>query len=586
MPFLEVRQGGFPQQTVELQGDRIVIGRNPACDLILDDESVSRRHAQILHSHGTYYLEDLRSRNGTLLNGGRVQERTRLQDKDTIHLCNFELQFLEQAQVALTATGTLSHRSGTTHPLPHARKADTTPRTGIIAEHAPLNDDSIISSVDLTGVENPRTAVKPELKLQAMVAIVQSLRKKLAFDELLPGILDHLLRIFPQAKRGLILLPNSDEVPIRFHIAASLSRSPESEGHKDSVSYSILRAVLEKKQAILSEDVEHDSRFGPSDSLAELSIRSMMCVPLLGQDDNVIGILQLESPDLLARFQKEDLELLAGIACVVALSIENAMLLEDVLRRRDLEKELEFATQVQLGFLPSKRPQHPGYEFFDYYEPAHQIGGDFFDYIPLDDGRWGIVIGDVAGKGIPAALLMARMLAQVRAHVVPGRSAGDALSSLNAAVSCSGLGHGFVTTLVMIVDPVRNELEWSNAGHLLPMLRDEEGQILELLTPSASFPLGVKPDTRYQNCKRTFNRGDCLLLFTDGVTEAMSPRKELYGTQRIRKLFAKYGGSVQQLGHRLLSDVEEFYDGIPQHDDMCVIAMRRQIQQETVDQKS
>jgi len=280
----------------------------------------------------------------------------------------------------------------------------------------------------------------------------------------------------------------------------------------------------------------------------------------------------LESRDLLSRFTEEDLELLASTASIVALSVENAALHEQTLKRRDLERELEFATQVQLGFLPTDRPQIPNFEFVDYYEPAHSVGGDIFDYIPLDRGRWAVVVGDVAGKGVPAALLMARVYSLIRAQITATKSAAESLTSLNQAVSCSGLGHSFVTLGLLILDPQKRKVEWANAGHIPPMLRRNDGTVEELVMPDPDFPLGVKSDRVYQQGSRLLREGELVLLVTDGITESMNRERQLFGTERIKSFLARPFSSLQILMDGLIEEIEQFCASEPQRDDMCAIA--------------
>ncbi|OYW13628.1 MAG: hypothetical protein B7Z55_16505, partial [Planctomycetales bacterium 12-60-4] len=243
--------------------------------------------------------------------------------------------------------------------------------------------------------------------------------------------------------------------------------------------------------------------------------------------------------------------------------------------QREIERELDFATQVQLGFLPSEAPQLPGYEFDDYYEPAHRVGGDYFDYIRLPNGNLGIAVGDVAGKGVPAALLMARLHASARYHLLSATSAGEALSSLNSEIATSGLGFRFITLVLAVINPRTNQVHIANAGHLPPILRKGNGEVTSVGHTSSGMPLGVIPQQNYHELVLPMEPHDTLLFFTDGVTEAMDSKQHIFGRERLDDTFRDAPGPVRELVPHIVDAVENFIDDRNQRDDMCVVAVRR-----------
>lgn len=563
MAILEVLQGDLPGTLIELADDKLVIGRHPTANIVLDNHAVSRRHASISCSNGRYYVEDLRSRNGTWLNGERLQSRAPLQDDDEIKVCDVRFRFLNHAAAGAKL------RNPT-------RTATTTANLPAILQEAPdIEEDSpeepILSSMDLTAIRSARLMINPEVKLRALLEIIDSVRNKLNLEELLPCVIRELMNFFPQAERGMFLLPDAAGV---HHVRSVVTRGDD---RRDGgrISRTLLKEVLKRKQAILSEDAESDSRFSESQSLHDLRVRSMMCVPLLNRNSEVLGIVHLESKDIRSRFTEEDLELLGSTASIVGLSVENAALHEETLRQRDLERELEFATQVQIGFLPTERPTIPNYEFVDYYEPARSVGGDIFDYIEFKDGRWAIVVGDVAGKGVPAALLMARVYSLIRGQVTANRSAAESLAALNQAVCNSGLGHTFVTMSLLILDPGLNSVEWANAGHVPPLLRTTDGIVEELSIADPDFPLGVKPDQGYHNKSRRLKDGELIVLVTDGITETMDSQRQLFGTERVKTFLTLCQDRPHDVMEGLIEEIEKFRGCQPQRDDMCVIAFQR-----------
>jgi serine phosphatase RsbU (regulator of sigma subunit) len=582
---LKVIKGSCPGQLVELHGERMVMGRHPSCQIVLDNAAVSRNHAQILESHGTYYLEDLRSRNGTLLNGLRIQGRTELADDDEIRVCEVVMKFYQ----GIPPDSELQRKMKLAAPVPNL-PAGPTPAPTIseidnlsieeLAEsqkaeqkdEGSTDSSSIITSLDVKG-RNPRITIRPEAKLRAILEISENLARALKPEEVLPKILESLFKIFPQADRGFIVLKEMPGGTIRIK-----SQRVRRDELLDStrISMTILQEAMKKGVALLSADAATDERFKLSDSVAAMTIRSVMCAPLMGSSNEALGAIQIDTINHAQPFASDDLDVLASVAAQASLALENAQLHTAALKQRDLEHDLEFANQVQLGFLPNQRPHAPGYSFFEYYEAAQRVGGDFFDYIPLPDGRVAITIGDVAGKGMPAALLMARIYSDTRYQLLAQPTPADAITKLNAGVSASALGHRFITLAIIVLDPRQNSMTIVNAGHLPPLLRHRNGSIKQLGTKTSGLPLGIQPETVYQQIQVAMEPGDAVVLSTDGLTEAMNPEHEIYGTTRLTALVKKGPPEAELLGEAIVTEIETFVAGHSQRDDICLICFNRQ----------
>ena len=609
MAVLKVIKGSCPGQLVELLGERNVMGRHPSCQIVLDNAAVSRNHAQILESHGTYYLEDLRSRNGTLLNGKKIQGRTEMTDRDEIRVCEVVLRFYQgmpedsdKIRIPLPTTlGTPEPGALTAGHQLKTTISDTDAIGGVLGAPATFDElgsdsSSIITSLDVKN-RAPRIIVRPEAKLRAVMEISQNLARSLKTEEVLPKILESLFKIFPQADRGFIVL--KDPATGALQVKSQRMRR-EDQADSARMSTTILLAAMEKGRAILSEDAASDQRFLLSESVSALRIRSVMCAPLVAQSGESLGAIQIDSIDNSLAFTEDELEVLVSVAAQAALSLENTQLHAAALKQRDYERDLEFATQVQLGFLPNERPHVEGYEFFDFYEAAQRVGGDFFDYVSLPDGRIAITIGDVAGKGMPAALLMARVYADTRYELLAKPTPAEALTSLNAGVSSSGLGHRFITLAIVVLDPKAHTLTIVNAGHLPPLVcspagprssdskipgtkipaskspaSKSPGQVTPIGTDVSGLPLGIQGQTVYTQAVVPFQRGDSLVLVTDGVTEAMNPAYEIYGTPRLTAFLEHAPPSAASLGEAIVADVEAFVAGESQRDDICVICIHR-----------
>ncbi|MDP1797761.1 MAG: PP2C family protein-serine/threonine phosphatase, partial [Planctomycetaceae bacterium] len=216
-----------------------------------------------------------------------------------------------------------------------------------------------------------------------------------------------------------------------------------------------------------------------------------------------------------------------------------------------------------------------GYEFADYYEPAHRVGGDYFDYIRLPNGNVAITVGDVAGKGVPAALLMARLHASARYHLLSAATAAEALTSLNQEIATSGLGFRFITLAIAIINPQKHELDLANAGHLPPLIRNTRREVIAIGQAESGMPLGVSPTQSFRQLLVPLQPGDTVMMFTDGVTEAMNPALEIYGRSRLMATLSSGPEDVRQLMPAIIDDVEKFYGSVTQRDDLCAVAFRR-----------
>jgi serine phosphatase RsbU (regulator of sigma subunit) len=582
---MQIMKGETPGSVLPLQTGRSVIGRHPTCHIVLDNAAVSRHHAQILESHGLYFLEDLRSRNGTFLNGEPLSSRAELRDGDQIRICDVIMSF----QIDGTATpGTSWSRQSP--PLPPLGKTVLDPGSSpevnqideshvyVLPEPYPEPEfdspSSVIKKLDskVGSSSDFKSGVRPEVKLKAIVELTRAVSRELNVDAVLPKLMSTLFGVFSQAEQGFVLLKEDDSDVLR--VKATKTRSTSAED-VIAVSMTVVRHVMTTGEAVLSGNVLDDSRFKGSTALAKMRVSSMLCVPLLDQDDKPFGIIQILTRSTTQVFKEDDLDLLVSLSSQAAMAIDNARLHQELLSKREMERDLDFATQVQLGFLPKSRPRVEGYAFADYYEAALHVGGDYFDYVPLGDGRLALSIGDVAGKGMPAALLMARLYSSARYQLLTSPGPGKAISGLNQEIVSSGLGHRFVTFLVMVLDSTAHTITVVNAGHLSPLLCKKDGSIESIGRKTSGLPLGIVPDTEYEEAVFSLAPGDTVLTFTDGVTEAMTDEKALYGRERLLAMIKKTKGSVEQLIEAIVDDVEKFTDGSDSRDDTCLVGVQR-----------
>ena len=240
-----------------------------------------------------------------------------------------------------------------------------------------------------------------------------------------------------------------------------------------------------------------------------------------------------------------------------------------------ISAHLDLAKKMQRGLLPSAPPKIEGYHFFDYYKSARQVGGDYYDYIQLADGRFAVVVGDVAGKGVAAALLMARLSSDIRFSLAMIEDPAVALTQVNDLFCERAWDDRFVTMIVAVVDPATHEVTIVNAGHMPPMLRHRDGVTLEIGEDEAGLPVGVIEGFEFESCKFQLEPGDQLTLFTDGFSEAMNANRDLYGIKRLMKTVSNEIEHTRDLGQHILEDVSKFVAGCAQSDDMCLVSFGR-----------
>jgi serine phosphatase RsbU (regulator of sigma subunit) len=539
MPQLQVVSGLNSGETYEVEAGETLLGRHPECQVVLRDSTISRRHARITCDGNRYVLDDLNSQHGTRVNGEPVHAPHRLRDGDEIQLSQITLVFRHRKRDV-----------GDDHP------------------------STIITSVDVIGeVRSPRDSHAAP-KWRALLEITRSLGVSLDLKQILPKVLENVFRILPQATRGCILLVEGNGRKLKMFAAR------HADGDTDvppPLSRTISQEVLTRGKAVLSTDAGEDERFQASDSVLELQMRSVLCAPLVGASDKPLGMIHLDAQDPTRPFEAEDLDVLVNIANLVGQAVDHAHLHETALQFDRRERDLATASQVQMHFLPQERPTLEGYELFDYYSPADAVGGDYFGYTPLPSGQLAIAVGDVAGHGVPAALLMARLCSEARYSLVTNILPGEAVEALNRQLSRQS-GSFFITFALCVIDPVRHEMTIVNAGHMAPLLRHADtGQIEPVGREIAKPPLGIDAHIAFEQVTLPLQPGDLVMLYTDGVSETRDADGDMFGVERIEEVLATTPG-VQQVVETLMANVDRFARGQEQEDDICVVALSRSAQ--------
>jgi serine phosphatase RsbU (regulator of sigma subunit) len=549
-----------------LKEDETVLGRHPECGVHLESNMVSRKHARVLREGRDHFLEDMGSGNGTTVNGQRIADKTLLRHEDRIKLGPMLLRFEDPNAAAKGSSAGMQFTKRPDHDATFAFQLDLS---------SDEEDASTIMS-SLGGASGyGALEVRPEVKLKGILEISRSLAGTLDLQKLLPKILETLFNMFPQADRGCILLKD-DASGHLLPRAIKHRRADQDESVK--LSRTILNKVLQEKTGILSADAANDARFNASESISNFTIRSMMCVPMLGLDGNPMGVINVDTQNPLNQFQKDDLDLLMAVAGQAALSYESARLLVTYMEKQKQDNEMNIARNVQRALLPEQLPTVEGYDFFASYEAAQAVGGDYYDCLPLaEERKVCLAFGDVAGKGVPASLVMSRLSSVVQSTLDFVHEAGAAVERINNHMCANAVEGRFVTFVLVIIDLATHEMSIVNAGHMAPMIRRTDGSVEEFGEELVGLPLGVAEGFPFDVARRTLAPGEVVVIYTDGVSEAMNPQSELYGTQRIQKLIAKNPPDAAQIGTVILADVKKHANGRPQNDDITLMAFGRRV---------
>lgn len=556
MAVLQVIKGMNPGQQFPLEGERNILGRHPECDIVLDLGAVSRQHAQIVCVGDQFYVEDLKSRNGTFVNGQLIEGRHPLRNNDRVKICDLLFTFHEIDP-----------------HTPPAGMPSVAGGGGAMLVDEEGDGTTIMSTVDVSSARSSlQIGANLEVKLKALLEITRNLGSTISLEQVLGRVLDSLFKIFVQADRGFVVLWDSERQVL---IPKAVKHRRRDADDTIRISRTIVNQVMQAKEAVLSADAANDARFDASQSIADFRIRSMMCAPLVDTEGRALGVIQIDTLDQRSRFSQDDLDVLASVACQAAIAVENAQLHETALRQQALERDLDLAHKVQQGILPSAPPRVNGYDFFDFYDPASQVGGDYFDYVALPGRRLAVVLADVSGKGMPAALVVARLSSEARYCLASEPTPGDALSRLNASFARSGWEDRFVTMVLAVIDLEKHLLTIANAGHMAPLLRRRDRSVEAVGEDEAGVPLGVDAEAKYNEVSIPLAAGESVTVFTDGISEAMDTQNRLYGLERLRGLVGGEAAGVSALGSQILDDVKKFVGTRPQSDDMCLICFGR-----------
>ena len=542
---LVISQPEGAPKTVELQHTSVSVGRSADNDLAYpDDPWLSRYHLCFERRASGWFVRDCESRNGTVLNAKPLREPKRLRAGDRLHAGNLIIEVREREAQKQVITFLAEE-----HSRP---KQETTVVTSL---------DNVLRKTSVSGQPAAEATLSTGRVVSALIRAGQELASHQPLEEVFTVILDLALSAV-QAERGVILTLEKGELVLRA-----------SKGQGFALSTAVRDRVLREKCSLMVTDAQMDAGFRQQKSIVLHGVRSILAVPLQTREQ-VIGLLYVDNGAVIRQFSKEDLDLLTVMANVAAIRIEHARLAEIEQAEKVMELELLQASEIQQSLLPAQAPVCSGYDLAGYNLPCQAVGGDYYDFLSYPDGRLGLALGDVAGKGLPAAIMMSSLQARVQMLVETSPDPARAVTALNRRVAERCPSGKFITFFFALLDPQTGLLAYSNAGHNYPLVIRSNGEVEQLR--QGGLVLGIDPLREYGGEEIVLEPGDMLALYSDGVTEARQPSGEEFGERGLTDfLVERRVEQCSELVSGLVQHVREWCGRPSLHDDFTVVLLRR-----------
>ncbi|MDQ1256451.1 MAG: Serine phosphatase RsbU [Candidatus Hydrogenedentes bacterium] len=555
--FLVLESDGEEGRRTPLK-DSLVIGRTSDCDVVIHDSAASRRHVKVFTRGDSFFWKDLGSTNGTLING-RAMLEGELHPGDVIGIGATVVRFEVEED-----SGDKREKAGT-----------------------PLFVETILddSGAARKGPDPGKTA---EL-LHAIYAVMNTIGSNYDPCSLVDQILETTMQAI-RAQRGAVFFATEDEPELKpcnvcghVHVIED-GKLRHAQPGEIQISQTVAQRVLMDGESVLFQNTAgSDGELAMSESIMTLRLRSIICVPLRGKS-GVFGILYVDTDRSAHQYTHEDMLLSTAVGNSAGLAIENARMHREILEKQRIEQEIEYAWIIQEGFLVKDWPEDAqGFAVYGETRPAKTVGGDFYDYVQPWPGCVGILIGDVSGKGVPAALLMAQLLAVFRLYARDMLSPADLIAALNADLVVRSQRGMFCTLCYITLDLASGVLRCANAGHPPPLhIHAPEA---ELFGNASGPPVGIVEGAVWQDVELAISPGDTVLLYTDGIAEARRVARrrneegldspDEYGIESLRVSASSVAGETPRaLVERIQADVRRHCEPLTPHDDCTMIALR------------
>jgi sigma-B regulation protein RsbU (phosphoserine phosphatase) len=406
-------------------------------------------------------------------------------------------------------------------------------------------------------------------RLSTLIEVNGLISSSLNLDQILENVMTISKQVMNADASSLMLIDEKTNELV-YEVALGTVGEKLKKEFRLKMGQGIAGTVAQEGKPLLLEDAyTHPKFYRGHDEATGYRTKSMITAPLKVRE-RITGVAQVINRLDGKPFDADDLELFIALCSMVAIAIENAKMHRSLMEKQRLVKDMEFARTVQESFLPQKAPEVQRYRFSAHYTPALEVGGDFYDFIHLDKNLTGIVIGDVSGKGVSAALYMAKMGSDMRTLAFTEQSPVEALAKLNDLLAERSRRGMFATLIYIELNSQSGKLTISNAGHLPPIIKKADGSLMTLSTAGGA-PLGMLPGMKFSQETAKLERGETMILYTDGIVEAMNAKEELYGYARFEALLKKSPADPGMLKTAIIEDVNRFTGLSPQHDDMTLV---------------
>jgi phosphoserine phosphatase RsbU/P len=528
-------------KTIPLTGERLAVGRSSAAELCFpEDAGLSRQHFAFEYQDTEWTVQDLGSKNGTYVNNIPLKARLILKPGDRITAGHLVVVYAPSDD---PNDGVVVFEGG-----------DQSPSTSTVVT-------SLEGALSNQTMAFERGGAKVSAPLQALIRAGQAFAEARTLDDLFPVVLDMAIEAVT-AQRGVLLFLEGDSLVPKAH-----------KGDGFRISTMVRDRVLNERSSLLVRDAQMDDALKGRMSIVEQKVHTMMAVPLQTKD-RIIGLLYLDSPFILREFTKADLDLLTIMANQAAFRIVSALLTEAEEAEKLIRRDLSQAADIQKGMLPDEAPVVAGVDLAGYNAACRTVGGDYYDFFPYPDGRIGLALGDVSGKGMPASLMMMGLQARIQVLAEDPKDLGAFMMRLNKATCVKCPSNRFITFFFCVLDTVTGELRFANAGHNPPILVRASGEVKML--EGGGPVLGILSIAPYQEDAERLERGDMLVLYSDGVTEATNLDYEEFDEERfIEVLRNNRTEPAAKIVEAVTKAVADFTGAAPQADDITLLVARR-----------
>ena len=516
-----------------------VVGRAATSHIRLPDSSVSRTHAKIVLEDGKVTLTDLESSNGTFVNGARITEPRELELGDMLAFADVELKLIES----------------------------TPPEETVFSQNGSSIESSSVTLEEIFGRAGGGDERTNLFRILAEAGELLATQRPL--DELYEVILDHVERLATCDRAVILLMEEGKEEPV---VKASRLRLGTAEGEL-VLSRTMVRKVLEQRSGLLTSNAQRDPRFQQQQSIVSQGIRSAMAAPLF-DNENVIGILYADTTDPAFWYNRDELRTFTALANLIGVKITQARLAEAEEEGRRLAREVQSAKDILAYILPTDLGCVLGYEVGTYHEPCLEVGGDLYDVKCLEDGRVLFLAGDVAGKGLGAALLVSNIMPIISVLIDGCKDLTELVTRLNRQIFLSTDPIHYATLFLGVLDPPTGSVEYVNAGHNPPYLLTPKCGIEEVA--ATGTPIGMLESAPFAAGHLTIKPGGILFVFSDGIPEAQNADGEFYEEDRLRDVICHARDkSAEEIVASVRSDLDRFVGDASPTDDITMLLLKR-----------